>query len=109
MAKYGPGLTSGQIANMEKEMIKHALQGELQVGEEENGIIYELCEKSECDKYIIDAYDALYCQLEQALASGRALEKIAKDHGYNSDLAEYMDALKDTAMATDYEYEEGEE
>lgn len=109
MSKYGPGLTSGQIANMEKEMIKHALQGEVRVGENENGFIYKPSEKDVCDKEIIDAYDALYYQLEQALASGRALEKIAKDRGYNSDLAEYMDALKDTAIATDYEYEEGEE
>ena len=36
MSIYGSGLTFGQIANMEKERIKHALEGEKCAGEDEN-------------------------------------------------------------------------
>ena len=108
MSKYGPGLTSGKIANMEKDEIKHALQGEVIVGENKDGFEYAEASKEACNKVILEAYDALYHQLDQALASGRALEMIAKARGYESNLAEYMAALEATKIESDYIYE-GEE
>ena len=65
MSKYGSGLSSGQVANMEKEEIREALNGRIRVGENESGFIYESCEdKEQLNMVVLRAYDALYYQLQ---------------------------------------------
>ena len=109
MSKYGSGLSSGQVANMEKEEIREALNGRIRVGENESGFIYEPCEdKEQLNMVVLRAYDALYYQLQQALASGRALEKILQDASGKPNLAAYQQALMATAITDDYVYEEDE-
>ena len=108
MAKYGSGLTSGQIAMMEKEEIKEALKGNLRVNEGPDGFIYEPCDdKALLDSVIVKAYDALYYQLEEALAAGRALDRGAREKGMTQN--EYMQALSDARMDSGYQYEEDED
>ena len=76
MGEYGPGLTSGQCFNLDKERIKHALKGELLCGESEEGFKYAPAPKEECEEYILAAFDNAVFQCTQALASGRAYERI---------------------------------
>lgn len=118
MGKYGSGITSGQAAMMEKDEIKHALNGEVIIGESEEGFIWGKCiNKHELDRIIISAYDALYFQFKQALDSSRAmetvLEKVMEDHGIKFDMNAimplYMAAMeKERLQYNDYVYEEDE-
>lgn len=85
MGEYGPGLTSGQCFNMDKERIRHALKGELICGESEDGFNYAAATKEECEKFIMSAFDNAVFQCEQALTSGRAYERILKEHTKLSD------------------------
>ena len=43
MSMYGSGLSFGEAANLSKMQIKHALEGEKCVGEDENGFIWASC------------------------------------------------------------------
>lgn len=48
-----------------RERIRHAMNGELPQGEDENGTVYRSASREECDKYILAAYDkAVYHCLE---------------------------------------------
>ena len=85
MSEYGSGLTSGQCFNMDKERIKHALQGELVCGENEKGFIYTSASKEECERYILSAFDNAVFQCKQALDSGRANDRILREHTDLSD------------------------
>ena len=80
MAEYGPGLTFGQMCALDKERIKHAMQGELMIGEDEDGqFVYEHASKAECDAYILAAYDNCVFQARAAMDSGRALDRLFKE------------------------------
>lgn len=85
MGEYGPGLTSGQCFNMDKERIRHALKGELICGESENGFEYAPASKEECEKFILLAFDNAVFQCKQALDSGRVHERILKENTKLSD------------------------
>ena len=109
MGKYGSGLSSGQVANLEKEEIREALNGRIRVDENEGGFVYAPCDdKEKLKDIILRAYDAIYFQLNQALASGRALEKMYHDMGGTVNLPKYQEALLATAMTDDYNYEDEE-
>lgn len=105
MSMYGSGLSFGQVCNMEKERIKHALEGEKCVGEDEDGFIWESCSDDEANSEIIAIFDECVHQALDAMHSGRALERIATDRGYTGNLKEYEAALKATEMPVDYIYE----
>lgn len=112
MAEYGPGLTMGRCFSLDKERIKHALNGELMCGENEDGEFeYELATKAECDRYIISAFDNAVYQALSANASGRALDTILRRHGIEPSVQEYMEFLEEEKLryAEDYEYEEEED
>ena len=79
MGEYGSGLTSGQCFMMDKERIKKAFQNMIVVDEDENGFVYEPCTKKEAEEYILSAFDNAVHQCLQALASGRAQERIIND------------------------------
>jgi len=105
MSMYGSGLTFGQVCNMEKERIKHALEGERCVGEDEDGFIWESCSDEEANSEIFAIFDECVHQALEAMHSGRALEHIAKQHGYDGNLKEYENALQTTDMPVEYIYE----
>lgn len=105
MSLYGSGLSFGQMANMEKERIKHAMEGERCVGEDENGFIWESCSNEDADAEILSIFDNCVSQALKAMHASRAMEKIATDYGYQNDPAEYEKALTDTDMISDYVFE----
>ena len=113
MGEYGPGLTSGQMFNKDKERIRHALNGEILCGEDENGFIYQKASKEECDKYILSTFDNAVFEVQRANTSGRALNRIIKEY---TDLSEmdifqiYQDfVMEEDAKFNDYIYETNEE
>lgn len=105
MSMYGSGLSFGQMANMEKERIKHAMEGERCVGEDENGFIWEPCSDEDADAEILSIFDNCVDQALKAMHASRAIEKIAIMHGYQNNPAEYEKALSDTEMTSDYVFE----
>ncbi len=98
MSEYGSGVSFKQTCEYDRERIQKALKGELVYGENEDGFLYIGASKDDCKRYILEAYDQACYMASEAMHSGRALEKIAKDHGYDGDLLEYMAALKETAI-----------
>lgn len=111
MAEYGPGLTFGQCCNLDKERIKHALQGELMVGEDEDGgFVYEKAPKADCDKYILEAYDSCVFQAKAAMDSGRALdrlfEEVTGEKAHEKHFRRYMEIAEEERQEfQDYHYE----
>lgn len=109
MGEYGPGLTSGQCFNMDKERIKYALKGELICGESEKGFEYAPAPKEECEKYILRAFDNAVFQCKQALDSGRAHERLLKESTKLSDaqlMHKYMQYMgEESQKYNDYIYE----
>ena len=109
MAEYAPGLTFGQCCNLDKERIKHALAGELMVGENENGFVYGKANMIDCAEFILRAFDNVVFQCKQSMDSGRAMETLMRKHGITIDLREYMQELEQERLKfNDYVYE-GEE
>lgn len=78
MGKYS-GMNFGTACMHEKEEIKHALNGEVLVGWDEDGKHWEKAPKDETDAVILEAYDELYYQAEQLRSSGCAMEKLHGD------------------------------
>ena len=110
MSEYGSGLTLGQCCTMDKERIRHALKGELMIGEDENGFVYEPAPREECEAYILRAYDNCVYHAKQLADSGRAMERLAKNHGVDWKNAgifrEYRKLMaEEERKFNDYEYE----
>ncbi len=110
MSEYGSGLTLGQCCNYDKERIKHALKGELMIGEDENGFVYETASREECENYILKAYDNCVYQAVQLADGGRAMERLAENHGIDwksrDILHEYMALMSEEERKNnDYVYE----
>lgn len=109
MGEYGPGLTSGQAFNKDKERIKHALKGELVCGESESGFEYAAAPKEECEEYILQAFDNAVFQCQQALTSGRVQERILRDKGFNPEdiMQDYIAYMgEESQKYNDYIYED---
>ena len=108
MGKYS-GINFGTACMHEKEEIKHALNGEVLAGWDENGKHWEKAEKAETDAVILRAYDELYYQAEQLRSSGCAMEKI---HGnYTPDeFQKYIQYVEEERQkhSNDYEFEHQE-
>ena len=114
MSEYGSGLTFGQACNFDKERIKHALRGELMCDEDENGFVYAPASREECERYILRAYDECVYQASQSMDSGRALDRLMKNHGLvmgeSYTLAEYGNLVEEEHRKfNDYVYEPDDE
>lgn len=109
MSEYGSGLTLGQCCNYDKERIKHAFKGELMIGEDENGFVYEPASREECEAYILRAYDNLYYQAKQLADSGRAMDRLAGKYmkgGFQKHFREYVNIMsQEHCRYNDYVYE----
>ena len=96
MAEYGNGISMTRAFTLDKERIKHALNGELACGENEDGFVYAKADKEACDNYIISAYEnAVYyaltmnesaCALEKLMGTvklpdyAKALDEVKHEH-----------------------------
>lgn len=112
MGKYGPGVSFGTVCSMEKEEIRQALNGKVLARRTEDGTLeYVPGSKKECDKVIIDAYDEVVFQAMQAMASGRAIEKMYFNHtGEMPSMLEYMNlVMEEKKKDTDYAFEAEDE
>lgn len=109
MAQYGSGLSYGQVASMEKERIKHALEGERCTGEDEDGFIWVSCSEDEARDEILSIFDECVYQCLEAMHASRALEKMLADKGYKIDIADYQKALNLTEIPDEYLFEGEEE
>lgn len=107
MSEYGPGHTIGMAAEHDKERVRHALVGELVVGEDERGFVYAQAPKVECDRYILRVIDHWVYQCKELAASGRAMERILEEHGgmhiYFDRYADYH--AEESRKFQDYLYE----
>lgn len=83
MGEYGSGMSLAQVAELDKERVKHALNGELVCGEDENGFVYEPATREECDRYILEVVDSWYHQAKRLADNGRAIERLCKSHGFD--------------------------
>lgn len=113
MGEYGPGLTSGQAFMKDKERIKKALEGFLVCGEDDDGFVYAPAEKEECEKFILQTFDNAVFLCQDALAHGRALERLLKEHtnlntvDYIKEYAEIK--VEEISKYQDYKYESSDE
>ena len=107
MSMYGAGLSFGEAANLSKMQIKHALEGEKCVGEDENGFIWASCSEDEANDEILAIFDECVHQVIEAMHDGRALEKMVLEK--YTDMSEYSSAYQDafaaTEMVSDYVFE----
>lgn len=110
--EYGSGIKLGTAFEYDKERIKHALNGEIMVGENEHGFIYDKCSKEEADKYILSAFDNAVYQVLKSNASACVLEKMIE--GYKEEgvlkrdtYADYLASIFDeeTRMLNTYKFE----
>lgn len=102
MAKYNCS-TMGKYMMLLKADIKAALQGKVEGAP---------ASKEECDKLILDSFDEAVFQLQEALAAGRTLERVAHNHGVlvgGEMFQEYSKVREEERLKyNDYKYE-GEE
>lgn len=94
MGEYGSGVSFARSCAYDKERIKMALQGKLLLGESENGFEYADAPREECEAFILSAYDNAVYQATEAFASGRAIEKIMKNHNFVMPFTEYIAAME---------------
>lgn len=105
MGNCETGLTFGQTAFLEKERIKHALEGEKCVGEDDDGYVWEPCSDAEADKEILSIFDTCVSMALNAMHEARAYEKIASDFGYDGNQDAWRAAMVATEVLDDYDFE----
>ena len=101
--------TFGRACSWEKDAIKHALNGEVLAGWDEDGRHWEKASKEETDRVILEAYDELFYQAEQLRTSALALEKV---YGAITpkDFKKYMRYVEEERRKpSDYEFEHYED
>ena len=108
MSEYGPGMTIGSAAELDKDRVRHALMGELMCGEDDRGFVYEPASREECERYILDVIDYWVYQAKHLADSGRAMERVMEAHGFSvlNHFREYVDEMaKASTEYDDYIYE----
>lgn len=107
MSEYGPGMTIGGAGELDKERVRHALDGELICGESERGFGYAPAPKEECDAYILSVVDKWVYQAKELADSGRAVERVMAAHGWRMPFGEYIAAMDEASREyNDYLYED---
>ncbi len=106
MGEYGSGLTLGKMFNMEKERIRHALNGMLAYDEDETGFKYRKASKEECDRFILSRFDNAVYHCLESNSFGHVYDKIIQKHGITITLQDILiyKTLVDS-QPCDYEYE----
>lgn len=83
--------TIGKKGQLDKELVAHALKGELAVGETEGGWEFEEASKEDCDRFVLDVLDWWVCQCKELADSGRAMEAVMDRHGFKLPFLEYVE------------------
>ena len=83
--------TIGKKGQLDKELVAHALKGELTVGETEDGWEYGAAPKEECDRFVLEVLDWWVCQCKELADSGRAMEAVMDRHGFKMPFQEYIE------------------
>ena len=75
MSKYGT--SDYQLAKyLDRQEIEHALMGEIRTAETKDGnFVYEKATKEECDKVIMENFDAVVFEAIGAFRDGRVIEQ----------------------------------
>lgn len=94
MAKYGNGISFAEACKMNREELLHALNGEIRVGENENGFIYAPASKEETDKVIIGLFDSLVYDAQNTLKASRAMESAYFKQAGPLPLKDFMSAME---------------
>lgn len=113
MGKYG-NIPFGKACMQEKELIIHALKGELESGmAEDYKPVYNKAPAEECEKAVIAAYDEVVFQAQSALASGRAMERLFEEvtgTPASKYMHRYIELMQEEVLkAKDYTYETSKE
>lgn len=101
-------MTFADKCNNYKDEIKHALNNEVIAGYDDKGSpVYEKTDKKETSETILRIFDEVVYQALDALASGRALERLYKEKtGEDPSLKDYMRLEKEEKQKyNDYIYE----
>lgn len=93
--------TIGKKGQLDKELVAHALKGELAVGETEGGWEYEAAPKEECDRFVLEVLDWWVCQCKELADSGRAMEAVMNRHGFKLPFREYIEESMKAAREYD--------
>lgn len=106
MGEYAPGMTAAQIFNMDKERIKHALDGELMYSENEEGIIYRPASREECRDFILRKFDNVVYHLLESYKFGRIYDYLMEKNGVKYNMQDILlsKAIED-CKPCDYQYE----
>lgn len=103
---------SGDVFNRYKEQVKMAMKfSKIEIDEDANGPVYETVTKDEAVSEVLKILDEMYYQLDQALSSGRAVEKLIHKYNPNLDeqqfLRDYMEAVAEERLKDNgYIYED---
>lgn len=113
MGKYG-SIPFGKACMQEKELIRHAIRGELESGMTEDcKPVYSKAPAEDCEKAILAAYDEVVFQAQNAFASGRALERLYEEMtgtSTSTQLLRYMELVQEEKTKfNDYIYESSKE
>jgi len=95
MGEYGNGVSFARAEMLDKERIKHALNGELIVGECEEGFMYGHFPKEDCDAYILSAFDNAVYHALQSMQSSRAVDRILEEKGIAIPMVKYMQYVEE--------------
>lgn len=99
-------MSMGTAAMLDKERVRHALAGELVCGEDEHGFEYVAAPREKCERFILTVVDKWYYYANELAASGRAMERVMSDHGFEIPFKEYFEAVEEEKLAfDDYTYE----
>ncbi len=91
----GKEMTIDEHCEDMRDIVRHALDGEVWVGDDEDGQpVWEHAEHDECVDAAMDAVDELAYQLIELSDSGRAMERMMGARG-PIDFGEYMRALEE--------------
>ena len=83
--------TIGKKGQLDKELVAHALNGELAVGETEDGWEYEAAPKEECDRFVLEVLDRWVCPCKELADGVRAMEAVMNRHGFELPFREYIE------------------
>ena len=97
-------MTTGRELEYMRDDILRALDGEVLIGEDENGPVYEKGSLEECRHEVSRIFDLIAYRMNEALSSGRAMDNIAKRHGLQFDLMEFGNEFESEKMRYIGEY-----
>ena len=85
--------TIGSAGEQDKELVRHAMRGELPTIETDDGWEFEAASREDCERFVLEVVDKWVCQCKELADSGRAVERVMSRHGFKLPWKEYMDEM----------------